>query len=172
MPRRFRATRRPSPRRLLAVVSAAAFLATAGTAKAQDFCASIDALIDHARSGFAAIAVESTGGAGEQAASLALAGASTCRVTRQGKGRRYHCAWAFPLRARGAANTFEAFAGQLDACLAGRATLHGDSGVNHPDSYAARRYELERAEVSLSLKDKAALGKTFVFIRVRGRNGG
>lgn len=44
--------------------------------------------------------------------------------------------------------------------------------MNHPDSYAARRYELARAEVRLSVKDKAALGKTFVFIRVQSSDGG
>ena len=40
---------------------------------------------------------------------------------------------------------------------------------HHPDTYALRRYETPRAEVSVSLKDKIALGRTFVFIRVQDR---
>jgi len=114
---------------------------------------------------------EPKGDAGDHEATLTLAGASTCLVTRQAKRCWYHCAWTFPYRAKRAGDTFDAFAGKLDGCLARRATPHGDRSVNHPDSYAARRYDLERAEVSLSVKDKAALGKTFVFIRVQGRNG-
>jgi len=158
--------------RLLPVVSTLVFLAALGAARAEDFCANIDSLIDQSRSGFAAIADKPKGDTGDREARLTLAGASTCLVTRKAKRSWYRCAWAFPYRAKRAADTFDALAGKLDGCLARRATPHGDRSVNHPDSYAARRYELEQADVSLSVKDKAGLGKTFVFIRVQGRNGG
>ena len=52
-----------------------------------------------------------------------------------------------------------------------QATLHIDQSVNHPDYYALRRYETAQADVSVSVKDKSALGNTFVFIRVQGGKG-
>ena len=172
MPRYFNGLRKPPSRRLLPVVAALAFLATLGAARADDFCRNIDHLIDQSRSGFANIAAEPKGDAGDHEARLTLAGASTCLVTRKSKRSWYHCTWTFPLRAQRATDSFDAFAGKLDGCLAQRATIHNDRSVNHPDSYTARRYDLEQAEVSLSVKDKAALGNTFIFIRVQGRNGG
>lgn len=172
MSRCFNGSGQPSPRLRLPVASAMAFLATLGAARAQDLCADIGTLIDQSRANFAAIADQPTGDAGGHEATLTLAGASTCLVTRQAKRAWYQCAWVFPYRAKRATDTFDELAGKLDACLAGRATVHGDRSVNHPDTYAARRYDLEQAQVSLSVKDKAALGKTFVFIRVQGRNGG
>ena len=56
----------------------------------------------------------------------------------------------------------------LKACL--RATaVAAETGVNHPDSYDQQRFRAEGAELSLSLKDKAALDKSFVFLRVGDR---
>ena len=40
--------------------------------------------------------------------------------------------------------------------------------VNHPDSYDLRQYAWEGGVVSLSLKDKGALGATMVFLRMQG----
>jgi hypothetical protein len=143
-------------------------LATFGVAQAQDLCANIDDLIVQSGSQFAEILDKPKGDDGDYDVTLALAGASYCSVTKTSKREFYHCGWEFPYRAKQAYDTFDAFVREVDACVGGQARLHSDQSVNHPDFYALRRYEMERAEVSVSVKDKSALGSTFVFIRVHG----
>ena len=169
MPIEFAGLRKPSPRRRLSVLSAMIFLATLGVAQAQDLCANVDRLIDQSQSGFSKIAAKPKGNAGDHDVTLTLAGASYCTVTKRSKRNWYQCAWEFPHRAEQAYETFEEIAGKLNACIGERATLHSDRSVNHPDYYSSRRYELKRADVSVSVKDKGALGSTFVFVRVQGR---
>ncbi len=141
---------------------------TIGVAQAQDLCTSIHQLMDHSRSQFAKIAGAASGDAGDHEATLTLAGASQCAVTKKSKRSSYHCRWEFPHRAEEAYDTFESFVREVDGCIGRRATLHSDRSVNHPDYYAVRRFEMEQAEVSVSVKDKGALGSTFVFFRVQG----
>ena len=90
-------------------------------------------------------------------------------MTKTLKGSAYHCSWAFPHRAEQAYDTFDEFVREVKDCIGQKATLHSDQSVNHPDSYALRRFEMEQAEVTVSVKDKGALGSTFVFVRVQGR---
>ncbi len=169
MPLGFAALRKPWPHLRLPVTAAAIFSATLGVAQAQDFCAKVDHLIDQSQSGFPKIAAKPKGNAGDRDVTLSLAGASRCSVTMKSEKNWYHCAWEFPHRAEQAYETFEEIAGKLNACIGKRATLHSDRSVNHPDFYASRRYELKQADVSVSVKDKGALGSTFVFVRVQGR---
>lgn len=110
-------------------------------------------------------------GAGDHNARLILADASYCRVTKTSKRSSYHCGWEFPHRAQQAYDAFDDLARRLDECVGRHAVLHRDQSVNHPDSYALRRYETPAAEVSVSVKDKSALGQTFVFLRIQGGQG-
>ena len=142
--------------------------AAIGVAQARDLCANIDDLIDQSRSQFAEIMDKPHGDAGDHDVTLTLAGASYCFVTKQSKRSFYHCGWEFPYRAKQAYDTFDAFVRGVNDCIGQQATLHTDQSVNHPDFYALRRYETEQADVSVSVKDKSALGRTFVFIRVQG----
>ncbi len=143
-------------------------LAALGVARAQDLCADIDYLIDQSGSQFSEIMPKPHGDAGDHEVTLALAGASYCLVTKRSKRSLYHCGWEFPHRAQQAYDTFDEFVRGVSDCIGQQATLHRDQSVNHPDFYALRRYETEQAEVSVSVKDKSALGRTFVFIRVQG----
>lgn len=147
------------------------FLATMGVARAQELCANLGTLIEHSRSQFADIADKPSGDTGDHDVALVLSGASTCSVAKALKGSSYHCRWKFPYRARQAYDTFDGFVRGVNDCIGRQATVHGDQSVNHPDYYALRRYETEQAVVSVSVKDKGALGSTFVFIRVQGRTG-
>ena len=90
-------------------------------------------------------------------------------VTKRSKRSLYHCGWEFPHRAEQAYETLDAFVEAAHDCIGPQATVHSDQGVNHPDFYDARRFEMKEAEVSVSVKDKGALGRTFVFIRVRSK---
>ncbi len=76
-----------------------------------------------------------------------------------------HCAWAFALRASEARVFFDGMVGSVTTCFGNEIAPIRDLGVNHPDSYDLRQYRFEDVTLSLSLKDKAALGKTYVFLR-------
>lgn len=169
MPLDFAALRKSWPRLRLPVTSAVVFSATLGVAQAQDLCAKVDHLIDQSQSGFSKIAAKPKGDSGDHDVTLTLAGASYCLVTKKSKSNWYLCGWEFPYRAEQAYETFDHLVGRLSECIGRRATLHSDRSVNHPDYYSSRRYELEQADVSVSVKDKGALGSTFVFVRVQGR---
>ena len=145
------------------------FWATIGVARAEDFCTSIDDLIEQSRSQFVDITGLPKDQSGDHDATLTLAGASYCAVTKRSKRSLYHCGWEFPHRAEQAYETFDAFVEAAHDCIGPQATVHSDQGVNHPDFYDARRFEMKEAEVSVSVKDKGALGRTFVFIRVRSK---
>lgn len=157
-----------SRRSLPPVTSILLFLATIGMARAQDLCTNIDYLIDQSRSQFADIADKPSGEAGDHDVTRALAGASYCRVTKTSRGSVYHCAWEFPHRAEPAYDAFDELVRSVNECIGQHATLHSDQSVNHPDYYASRRFEVEQADVTVSVKDKGALGRTFVFVRVQG----
>jgi hypothetical protein len=144
-----------------------AFLAGVGTSQARDFCADIVYLIDQSRSGFADVMDERNGDSGAHENSPILDSASYCRVTKTLRGSAYHCGWEFPHRAQEAYDRFDDLVRRVDACIGRDVVGQNDRNVNHPDTYALRRYETPRAEVSVSLKDKSALEQTFVFIRIQ-----
>lgn len=74
------------------------------------------------------------------------------------------CQWRFAYRDGRARDMFEAKGSELEACL-GPAMEQGDQ-VNHPDSYELRQFQAEGRAVYLSIKDKAALQQTIVFLRI------
>jgi|GEM_PF-3389118 len=133
--------------------------------QAQDLCAAIDHLIDQSRSQFVEVA------GATPLAGAPLAEASSCAVTKMLKGAAYHCRWEFPYRAEAAYQTFDKSVHELEGCLGPRATQHSDQSVNHPDYYALRRFETAQADVTVSVKDKGAQSRTFVFLRVQGKAG-
>ncbi|ABG33317.1 hypothetical protein CEP88_08605 [Roseobacter denitrificans] len=79
-----------------------------------------------------------------------------------------HCYWAFPYRASQSHLAFDAMVKRVALCADGNARADGDAGVNHPDSYDLRRFTVGGNIVDVSLKDKAALQQTIVFLRVSG----
>lgn len=94
-----------------------------------------------------------------------LEGASECRIATEPDGSAYYCLWQYPYRAEAARAAFAALESQLAACT-GVSAGRDDFGVNHPDSYAARLYDLDQARIVVSLKDKAAERRTVIFLRV------
>lgn len=55
----------------------------------------------------------------------------------------------------------------LMTCRAGQERAE-DLPVNHPDSYLLKIWDIETGIYRLSIKDKAALGATFVFLSFEG----
>lgn len=80
-------------------------------------------------------------------------------------GSQVHCGWAFPYRAVAASKTFQQLLADVKDCTDG-ASAAADPDVNHPDFYELQTFRLSDTEVGVSLKDKAALEETYVFLRV------
>lgn len=92
---------------------------------------------------------------------------TTCRQSLMlGGGAQLHCGWAFPYRSDAASQAFEHLVRTVATCLGDEARITADLDVNHPDYYDLQTFTLERREVGVSLKDKATLAQTFVFLRV------
>ncbi|MCK0151925.1 hypothetical protein MWU54_17915 [Marivita sp. S6314] len=90
---------------------------------------------------------------------------ATCTLSRVlGGGVSEDCSWSFPLRADAARQRFDEMSALLRSCADGPVTMQG-AAVNHPDSYDQLTAQVGGQEVSLSLKDKGALGRSFVFLR-------
>jgi len=79
-------------------------------------------------------------------------------------GEERACRWTFTLGADGSRTLFDELRSRLEACpdMAG---MTRDQGVNHPDFYDAWIFQFADAALSVSIKDKAALGQTFVVLR-------
>ncbi len=79
--------------------------------------------------------------------------------------RAYHCGWAFAYRSSRASETFNMLNRDIRRCLGPLETGMKDVHVNHPDSYDLRQYFKDGVTISLALKDKASLQKTYVLLR-------
>lgn len=79
------------------------------------------------------------------------------------------CRWDFGYRDPAARESFETLSGQLERCAGPKGRMTDDIPVNHPDTYDLRIHAIDGFEVAVSLKDKAALGKSLIFLRSRPR---
>lgn len=94
--------------------------------------------------------------------------AVTCgKGTAIGNRAFLHCAWPFEFREPDAKATFERTSKALETCPNTLRRPFKDQGVNHPDSYDLHIFDMPKAEISLSLKDKGGLQKTYVFLRIQ-----
>ncbi len=91
--------------------------------------------------------------------------AATCRTARETTGQALFCYAEHPFRSETALKQAQRLEAELTACF-GAIEATKDSTVNHPDSYDAHHFDVEGTRISLSVKDKGALGKTLVFLRI------
>lgn len=75
------------------------------------------------------------------------------------------CTWAFDYRDPAAQALFDRLLTQIAACLGPEHRFRQDSGVNHPDFYDLRLISDGAGTLAVSIKDKAGLQQTFVFLR-------
>lgn len=123
---------------------------------AQDLCVAIKSLVPQAQANFTA-------------GNSSIAGAETCQTALSMTGAKtLHCAWGFDYRADAALSTFQSFDTDLSACFADFGSVTTDQSVNHPDTYDLRQYQTGDVVVSISLKDKGAMQRTFVFVGIAG----
>ena len=140
-------------------------------AVAKSICSDINILIEEAPRDFSGIIVEPSRGSSGYGVTFELEGASDCTVRQLLKGKSYYCTWEFRHRDAEAYMTFKALGQELQSCIGDRAILSDDQNVNHPDFYESRMFLLDQAKVSVSVKDKSALGSTFIFVSVEPLSG-
>ncbi len=83
-----------------------------------------------------------------------------------GGGQQVQCGWPFAYRAEEATAAFGRLNDAVTACLGPDVAITQDQSVNHPDFYDLRIYRSANQEMGVSLKDKAALQQTYVFLRI------
>ena len=98
------------------------------------------------------------------AAALFAPHPATCQTALQTTGETLVCYSEHPFRSEAATDLAAEIEAEIAACFDAPARQQ-DTGVNHPDSYAARWFDIGAARIYLSVKDKGALGKTLVFVR-------
>lgn len=81
-------------------------------------------------------------------------------------GTQVHCGFGFAYRAPAATTAFEGLVNAVMDCLGDAVKVTADLDVNHPDFYDLQTFQLKGREIGVSLKDKATLSQTFVFVRV------
>ena len=74
------------------------------------------------------------------------------------------CHWAFAYRGDDHQPFADALWQKVTSCTAGQ-PVPNDPQVNHPDSYGLKTWNTSDSSYSVAIKDKAALNKTFVFLR-------
>ena len=121
--------------------------------------------------GIARIAQALSEGAGAQAElSLILPGGEVpapCRVSQSLSGGKVaHCGWPFAYRAPEARQGFEALLEAALVCVGSEAEQNMDQPVNHPDAYDLVELRGQGRLLGVSLKDKAGLQQTYVFLRI------
>lgn len=89
-----------------------------------------------------------------------------CDLVRSGDGLdQYFCSKEFEFRSNAATVAYEAYVGEIRACFSATEVPIGPA-VNHPDSYHQTVFSVEGRHISVALKDKGALQKTYVFVRL------
>ena len=79
--------------------------------------------------------------------------------------REIHCRWSFDYRSDESVEMQDRMASDIRDCLHA-STISPEQGVNHPDTYDQQLYRAGDMALSVSLKDKAALQRSFVFLRI------
>ncbi len=74
------------------------------------------------------------------------------------------CHWPYTYRADEALTRLDQLRAEIETCLGPDSALPADALVNHPDSFALYRYEGQGVHVALSLKDKAGLNQSLIFL--------
>lgn len=97
----------------------------------------------------------------------APSGSSCATYLSQVSSTGISCHWQFAYRDAAAEVLASKLWSGLMTCRAGQERAE-DLPVNHPDSYFLRVWDVDTGVYRLSIKDKAALGATFVFLRFEG----
>ena len=158
-------------RRIAVVITSIVLGWSVENANAASFCSDLNRLIDAAPGDFSDIIVQPSERAGGRDITLKLEGSADCLVRQMIRSKSYGCTWEFRLGDADAYTRFDQLGQALRSCIGDRGTLSNDQSVNHPDFYDSRMFLLDNVKVSVSVKDKSALERTFVFLFVEPLSG-
>ena len=89
-----------------------------------------------------------------------------CDLVRSGDGLdQYFCTVEFAFRSLSATAAYDRYIAEMRACFGAPEVPIGPA-VNHPDSYHQKVFVVDGEHISIALKDKGALQKTYVFVRL------
>ncbi|MDJ0613743.1 MAG: hypothetical protein QNJ29_08690 [Rhizobiaceae bacterium] len=138
------------------------FLATSSLSATAQTKSDIEVLLTHAQRGFVNVAdvmqlVDGT---------KLLPTANNCQLALQlSGGKELICFWQFDYRSTSATEHLRRLNKLISLAIDQGEVPQDDQDVNHPDFYDLRTYTINGADIAVSLKDKAALDQTFVFLR-------
>ena len=89
-----------------------------------------------------------------------------CDLVRSGNGvDQYFCTREFAFRSLEATAAYDGHVIEMRECF-GQVEVPIGLAVNHPDSYHQTVFAVNKRHISVALKDKGALQKTFAFVRL------
>ncbi len=135
------------------------------TAQTGRFCAAIEKIARQQPAGNQTAALQSLL-FDTELATVMSSGDADCNIT-SGSGAALVCRWDFPYRSAEASNRFAQLQSLARTCTHDNLPGQVDTGVNHPDFYEAVHFPVSGGDLVVSLKDKAALQATLVFLRFR-----
>ncbi|WP_152912319.1 hypothetical protein [Candidatus Rhodobacter oscarellae] len=97
---------------------------------------------------------------------IAVLSGATCRDALTETGAGGFCQWGYAYRSEAARAGFARQVAKLTECFPDAAPQPSPHRVNHPDTHDVRLFDLGDTRITISLKDKARLGKSFVFMQV------
>ena len=115
-------------------------IAADGPVRANDFCSSINKLIEQSKSGFDDPVAALDQAAADNQTIVNHSQASKCDVSESPRGNQFHCVWKFPLQSQEAGEKFQEIGKKLRQCFGDRAEMSQDQSVNHPDFYESYRF--------------------------------
>jgi hypothetical protein len=147
------------------LASALVFMANGATAQSSPFCTTLNGLGHRSPENNQTLIASDLFSKSDLGAS-AIEHQGECQISDSGQ-YVLTCTWQFPYRSELAAGRFEAVRNLIAECADDPANVTKDQNVNHPDYYEAYYYGMGNHTLSASIKDKGALQKTLVFLRMK-----
>ena len=89
-----------------------------------------------------------------------------CRNIDTERGPARSCNVKFNYRSAVAQERFDKLRKDIEQCIRGAELLPSNASVNHPDTHSEEIFAIPGGRIVISLKDKARLGQSFVFITI------
>lgn len=140
-------------------------LTSGASAQSSAFCTTLNGLGDHSSEKGQTLTASELFPDSDLGAS-AIEHQGDCQISSSGQ-YVLTCTWQFPYRSEFAAARFEAIRELIAKSADDPADVTKDQNVNHPDYYEAYYYDMGNHVLSASIKDKGALQKTLVFLRMK-----
>ncbi len=132
-------------------LSLLAVLLAGNSARSEDMCPALQSLVSAIRQ--------------DAPPPQAFPDATECSFVRTlGGGQEHYCRWDYPFRSKDTLVKYSALNTAIRRCLDGPRQIEQDPDVNHPDTSSQIIYDFGTVTLRASIKDKAALQKTLVFL--------